>query len=476
MTQPNILFIMVDQLRAQSCGYAGDPKAQTPNLDQLAKQGCSFTHATSMHPVCGPQRASLFTGCYSSTTGYVINELACRTDLPTLAGSLNSVGYHSAYFGKWHLYAAEAKPAVNPGEFHQRDINQFVPPGPDRLGFDAEWKGYNFNHNYYDGFWFGDTPERQTLDGYEPDAVTDLLLDSLDRQADLPFFACISYGTPHQPWGTWNVPESWLERFADVDFDLPENYAEGSGEYWHAHYDTEWWQTRVAPNLTEWMRSYYAMTANLDWNVGRILDALDRTGLTENTLVVFTSDHGEMFGAHGRVQKNIFYDEAARVPLLMRLPGVIPLGHTSDACINTPDLMPTLLGLAGAPIPDTVEGMDLSPCTKGQPMQEPDAALLQGMGPSVDWDDGFEWRALRDKRCTYAVHRIDGREELYDNLHDPLQCHNLANAPDSTDRLEAYRRQLRQRLQSLNDTFEPINWYREHWIKDDYQVVRGARD
>ena len=472
--QPNILFIMADQLRAQSCGYNGDAKAQTPHLDRLAAEGCSFENATSVHPVCGPFRASLFTGCYSSTTGYVINELSCRTDLPTLAGSLNAAGYRSAYFGKWHLYAAEAKPPNNPGLFHQRMVNQFVPPGPDRLGFDDCWKACNFNHDYYDGFYFEDTPERHDIDGYEPDVMTDLLMDYLEQAQEEPFFACISYGTPHQPWNANNVPQGWLARVADVDFELPANYAEGSGEYWHAHYDRDWWDSHVAPNLTAWMRCYYAMTANLDWNVGRILDALDAQGLAENTLVVFTSDHGEMFGAHGRVQKNIFYDESARVPMLMRWPGAIPAGHHSDACLNTPDLMPTLLSLAGVPIPETVEGMDLSHCARAAPGPEPEAALLQGMGPSVDWDDGFEWRALRDKRYTYAVHRADGSEELYDNHNDPLQMHNLVDQPQAHPRLKRCRAHLRRRMTDLADTFETATWYRNHWIEDG-RIQRAAR-
>jgi arylsulfatase A-like enzyme len=345
-------------------------------------------------------------------------------------------------------------------------VNQFVPPGPDRLGFDDYWKAYNFNHSYYNGFYFEDTPEKHDIERYEPDAMTDLLLDYLRDQRRGPFFACISYGTPHQPWNQANVPHEWLKRFSDVEFDLPPNYAEGSGEYWHAHYDRDWWDSYVAVNLTEWMRCYYAMTANLDWNVGRILDALEKQGLDQETLVVFTSDHGEMFGAHGRVQKNIFYEESARVPMLMRLPGVIPAGRRSDACLNTPDLMPTLLTFARAAVPETVEGMDLSHCARDEAGPEPEAALLQGMGPSVDWDDGFEWRALRDKRYTYAVHRAGGSEELYDNRNDPLQMHNLVGRPDARPRLERFREQLRTRMEALNDTFERVTWYRDRWTEN----------
>ena len=229
----------------------------------------------------------------------------------------------------------------------------------------------------------------------------------------------------------------------------------------------------VKPNLVEWQRIYAAMTANLDWNVGRILDAIDRFNLAHDTLVVFTSDHGEMFGAHGRVQKNIYYEEAARVPFLMRWPNRIAPKSESDACLNTPDIMPTLLSLIDVDIPDGIDGFDLSHCVFGQHGKEPEAAFLQGMGPSVDWDDGFEWRALRDKQYTYAIEKH--RESLYNHREDPLQLHNLANNPDQARTIQHYRDQIRTRMDALNDTFEPITFYRDHWIENG-RVIRGARD
>ncbi len=468
MKHPNILFIMADQLRPQSCGYMGDSKAKTPNIDNLASKSCNFVNATSMHPICGPYRASLFTGCYSSTTGYVINELSSRTDLPTLAGSLNDVGYRSAYFGKWHLWAAEAK---NLKTFHKKTINQFVPPGPSRLGFNDHWTAYNFNHHYYKGFYFENTPHKRKLAGYEPDAITDKLLAYLSDDRPEPFFCCISFGTPHQPWGTKNVPDYWMNLFQNTEFELPDNYKPGSGEYWHSWYDKQWWDTKVAPNLTSWMRSYYAMTANLDWNIGRILDGLKRYGYADNTIIVFTSDHGEMFGAHGRVQKNVFYDEAVRVPMLIHMPNAE--GSISDACINTPDLMPTILGLFGVSIPETVEGMNLSHLVMGETGPEPSSAFLQGMGPSVDWDDGFEWRALRNKQFTYALHRKDKREELYETQEDPLQLNNLRENSNYMPVLRGLRTELHNKMNGLNDEFEKITWYRDNWIENG-QVMRGA--
>ena len=474
---PHIVFIMADQLRYASCGFAGDGRATTPNIDRLAAEGVSFGNATSMHPVCGPYRASLFTGCHSSTTGYVINELDARTDLPTLAGALNAHGYECEYIGKWHMHATCAKTEYgSPGGFHRDPANQFVPPGPHRYGFDAHWAAYNFNHQYYRGFYYRDAFERIDIDGYEPDVQTDMAIERLRVASanDGPTFLCVSYGTPHQPWDCQNVPAEYLEQFNEGAFPLPENYADGHGRYWHGWFDEEWWAESVKPQLPFWQRCYYAMTANLDWNVGRIRRALDRLGMAEDTLLVFTSDHGEMFGAHGRAQKNIHYDEAARVPLLMRLPSQIPAGQMSDACINTPDLMPTLLSFAGAAVPAPVEGMDLSHCARGDAGPEPDAALLQGMAPSVDWDDGFEWRAVRDKRYTYARFRADGQEELFDNARDPLQMTNLADDAGHLGERERLGGILDRRMAELGDGFERATWYRDHWIEDGH-VRRGAR-
>ena len=473
--RPNLLFVCADQLREQSCGFGGDSRAQTPNLDRLAAEGVRFSNATSMHPVCAPYRASLLTGCYSSTTGMVINELRARTDLPTLPQALNRGGYASAFIGKWHLWASEPKGA-NPSAFHANPANQFVPPGPNRMGFDDYWAGYNFNHRYYRAFYYRDGPERIDVDGYEPDVQTDLAIDYLRRAAarGKPFDLFLSYSAPHPGWNTDNVPAEWLARFADVEFPVPANYEDGSAEYWHRPYDRAWWLARIRPNLSEWQRVYCAMVANIDWNAGRLLAALDALGLADDTLVVVTSDHGEMFGSHGRIHKNIFYDEAARVPLLMRWPGRVAPGSICDVCLNTPDLMPTLLGLLGVPIPKTVEGMDLSNRALSRQGSEPVAALLQGMGPSVDWDDGFEWRAVRDAQYTYAVWRVDGKEELYDNCADPLQQQNLAGDPLHAGTRRRLKACLVKRMEELGDTFETVTWCRDHWTRDGV-ILRGAR-
>jgi arylsulfatase A-like enzyme len=456
--RPNLIFVFADQLRYQSVGFAGDEKARTPNLDRLAGEGMNCVNTTASCPVCAPYRATLLTGKYASSTGMVINELRMNPNHDTIAHVLNEAGYDPLYIGKWHLWA-------NQFGHHYDVANSYIPPGPYRLGFDSFWAAYNFHHLYYNTYYHTNSPEKLPVEGYEPDFQTDMAISVLTRAAsgEAAFALFLSYGTPHDPWDVDNVPKEYLDLFEGVDFPLPPNYEPDNDP----HADN---YARLSDDerarLSDWMRVYYAMTANLDWNVGRLLAAVDRLGLRDNTVFVFTSDHGELFGAHGRRAKNIFYDEAVRLPFLIRWPGEIPIGSATEVCLNSPDLAPTLLSLLGLAIPDEMEGMDLSACLRGQPCQEPEAALLQGMGCTAEWIDGHEWRGLRSKQFTYAVYRVDGQELLFDNLADPYQQCNLVNDPAFTGTLYDFRSMLQSRLAALNDTFEACTWYRDHWTED----------
>jgi arylsulfatase A-like enzyme len=458
MQQPNLVYIFADQLRYFSCGYAGDRLAQTPNIDRLAAEAIDLHHAISGHPLCAPYRASLFTGKYSSSTGMVINELRIGAEHEGFGRVLGQGGYRTAYIGKWHLWA-------NQLGHHDDPRNAYIPPGPHRLGFDGFWAGYNFHHLYNDMYYYKDAPERIDFKGYEPDVQTDLAVKWLERAAgaDQPFALFLSYGTPHDPWTADNVPPEYLKRFEDVQFALPASYLPENDP----HADP--W-ARMTPEgraaLTGWLKVYYAMIANLDWNVGRLFAALDESGQRENTILVFTSDHGELFGAHGRQAKNIFYEEAIRVPFLIRWPAGLAGGRQSDLLLNAPDIMPTLLGLMGLPIPAAVEGADLSRCLLGTCEDAPEAAFLQGMGCTAAWEDGYEWRALRTQRYTYAVYLSDRSELLFDNRADPLQMHNLAGDPAHAAVLAELRGRLQQRMDALNDAFVPCTWYRDHWTED----------
>ncbi len=469
-TPPNFIFILVDQLRYQSCGYAGDSRAHTPNIDAFAASGVNFQQAVSSMPVCSAYRASLLTGKYTSSTGMVINELRMNPNHMCLAHCLTQAGYETGYIGKWHLYA-------NQLGHHDDPRNSFVPRGPDRLGFDGYWAAYNFHHTYYGTYYHTESPEKIFYgEGvYEPDAQTDLAIDYIHRMKDQasPFFLMLSLGTPHDPWEPGNVPQKYYAMFKDTQFPLPPNYSDALDPYGDAWSNIE----KTPAALNRWMQVYYAMTANLDWNLGRLLEAVDAVGL-ERTVVVFTSDHGEMFGAQGRMKKNIFYEEASHVPFLIRWPGQIPEGLVSDACLNTVDIMPTLLALAGCPIPPAVEGVDLSHCVLGQPGPDPEFAFLMNTGACALWENGHEWRALRDKRYTYAVLRGGGEKDLprkeclFDTLADPFQMQNLAGVSEYEGVLAGFQRKLRETMASLNDTFPESTWYRDHWIEN--RIIKRA--
>ncbi len=458
--KPNVLLILADQLGLNHCGFGGAAQARTPHLDQLAADGVNFSNAVSSMPVCSAFRASLLTGKYTTSTGMVINELRLNPRHTSLAHSLSAAGYQTAYVGKWHLYANRLGDHENPD-------NSFIPPGPDRLGFDGYWAAYNFHHDYYDTYYHRDTPEKIHYGAgvYEPDAQTDLMIDWLDnrRDTDTPFFAMLSYGTPHDPWDDGNVPEDFRALFDEKDFPHPGNYRDENDPY------ADNWG-RITPEdrllLPRWRRNYYAMTANLDANVGRLLDALARMRLDDNTVVVFASDHGEMFGAHGRRNKNIFYEEAIRIPLLFRWPTGIRSGTVSDACLSSVDIMPTILGMLGQPIPAGVEGMDCSALARGEDGAEPEAAFLQNTGACAIWEDGYEWRGLRNKRYTYARYLRDNSEYLFDNTVDPYQLSNLASDRDHIGILQIFREALRRKMHSVNDSFAPSTWYRDNWTKD----------
>lgn len=467
--RPNLLFIFADELGYTRCGYAGDGKARTPNIDGLASQGVSFCNAVSNMPVCAAFRASLFTGKHTTSTGMVINELRMRTDHECIGHVLTQSGCRTGYIGKWHLYANELGNHLDPK-------NSFVPRGPNRLGFDGYWAAYNFYHNYYNAYYHTDSP-RKIFYGdntYEPDAQTDLMIDFVRGAAKSGrrFAAFLSYGTPHDPWTADNVPDEYRKMFEPVSLPNPPNYKDENDKYADA------WgrlQPEQRKSLEVWRRNYYAMTANLDWNIGRLLDAVDKAGLGTDTIVVFTSDHGEMFGAQGRRAKNIFYEEAARIPFLIRWPGRIPAGLVCDACLSTVDIMPTMLSLMSLNIPQDVEGTDLSRCALGCKGPEPEAAFLQNTGACAAWENGHEWRALRDKQYTYAIYRADKSELLFDNKNDPHQMMNLAADPKHAATLGRFRKMLATKMESLNDTFEQCTWYRDNWTDGNRNILRGAK-
>jgi arylsulfatase A-like enzyme len=455
--RPNLVYVFADQLRYRSCGYAGDEYARTPNMDRLAGEGCNFHQTVSSTPVCAPYRASLMTGKYQSSTGMVINELRLSPEHECFGHVLEKAGYKTAYIGKWHLWA-------NQLGHHGLIKNGFVPPGKYRLGFDEVWAAYNFNHVYYHSPYFLNDATPHIRKKYEPDAQTDSAISYVKERArdKQPFALFLSWGPPHYPWGWDNVPPDYKELFREVKVPRSPSYSNASDPY-----ADQWAQLpkNYDAVVDDWQRAYYGQTANLDWNLGRLMKALDEAGLREDTIVVFTSDHGEMFGAHGRQAKYIFYEEAARVPMLMRWPGKIPAKHVSDTLLGTPDIMPTILSMMQLPIPKAVEGVDLSAQAMGRSGDGPVVAHLQGMGTTAAWADGAEWRAVRDREYTYAIYHRDRKELLFEHRTDPYQMTDLAGDRSHTATLRYYRETSEAWRKEQNDTFEACSYY-ERWTTD----------
>ena len=479
--RPNLLIVLADQLGLNHCGYASywngthyTSQAHTPNLDRFAAQGANFVNTVSNTPVCSAFRATLMTGKYTTSHGMVINELRLNPYQDCLGHCLTRAGYNTAYIGKWHLYANVLGDHYNPD-------NSFVPRGVHRLGFNGFWAAYNFHHDYYNTYYHTESKDKIFYGPgvYEPDAQTDLAIQWLKCRAaesSHPFAMVLSWGTPHDPWSNDNVPEEYRAMFANASLPNPPNYKPSNDPYadaWARLSDSE------RASLESWRRNYYAMTANLDWNFGRLMQFLEAGGLAENTIVVFSSDHGEMFGSQGRRAKNIFYEEAARIPFLIRWPGQIPAGLTSDACLSAVDFTPTFLGLLGLPIPSRMEGMNLSHLALGQSGPQPDAVLMQGTGATASWDTGHEWRAVRTKQYTYAKYRITStdapQELLFDNQADPCQMTNLVANPQYQDTLQQLRGKLAEKMASVSDTFEAVTYYRDHWTDGNRVILRGAR-
>ncbi len=472
--QPNLIFVFADQLRADVLGYAGDSRAITPNIDRFASQSMDFTNAVSVSPVSAAYRSCLITGKYTSSTGMVINEVNMNPNHRTIAHVLGENGYDLGYVGKMHLNDKYARPYLK---------------GPERFGFDGYWAVYSFNHDSYNAFYHHDIPdgtqEFVSLKGrYSPPVFTGLAMDYIRRAAsgDKPFAAFLSWNPPHDPWTKANTDPKCYARFAGARFDLPENFKDTPDPYMDRYpkpflaNKTAWNQQWVAEGYQETMRCYYAMANSIDEQFGRVLSLVDSLGIADNTIIVFTSDHGEMFGSQGRMFKLTFYEEAARIPLLVRFPGMKG-ASTSDVLINTPDLMPTLLGAVGLgdKIPAEVEGMDLSHVLKGEKGDEPAFAFMQGMGHTHMWQDGFEWRSVRDGRFTYARYLRDGSEVLFDRRNDPHEMKNLAGDKKYAKELKKYRDAMAGKMKELNDQFKPCTWYRDNWMYKTFSIKAAAR-
>lgn len=421
---PNVIFILPDEWRAQALGCMGNPDVQTPHLDKLAAQGTLFRHTLANTPLCCPARANLLTGTYTNRNGMVANDLRFRENITTIGELYAQAGYHTGYIGKWHLDGGPRLPG-------------FVPPGPRRHGFQY-WAANECNHNYFYGWFFRDRNIPIISDRYEPVYWTDYAIQFLhnSRREELrhkPFFLMLALGAPHDPY---LAPEKYMNMYDPEKLAMEPNWVEG---------------TRHGTRKD--IAGYYASITAIDDQIGRLLSVLWQLGLEDNTIVFFSSDHGNMLGSQGRTQKMLPWEESIRVPGIMRYPGTVPAGRTSHALLSHVDVAPTLLSLCGLQVPAAMQGSDLSHVVTGKSEQGPSSAFLQNFGPYLASGVKQGWRAIRTEGHMYARHQ-SGAWLLYDLKNDPYELNNLVSDPSARHLVQKMDASLLQWMKKVGDSWD----------------------
>jgi arylsulfatase A-like enzyme len=419
--QPNLVFLMSDQQSRDGLGCYGNPDAITPRLDALAGESIRARHAVANCPVCTPARGILISGMHPLRNGALHNDYPLLTgNGPGLGETLRDHGYRTGWIGKWHL--------------HGGDRNRPVPPGPHRHGFDHTFLTNNCQLDFRPGhgFHFDDHGNRVRYDDWEPYAQTDHAVQFIEdaTRDSAPFALFVSWHPPHDIGFQTDDPLVWNY---DTEPDLmalhdPQRINLRPG-------------TADTPGIRRAVRGWHAMGTGIDRCVGTIVDTLTRLGVIDNTVLVYTSDHGDSLGSHGRtVPKDAPEDVSCGVPLLIRLPEGERAGSTTDNVIGTLDLMPTLLGLLGVSVPTHCDGRDLADALRdGDESASRDAPLFY-LTP-------FAWRGVYDREGTFAEGRflqfawVDGQramvEEpmacLYRRDDDPHQLNNRYDDPEVAD-------------------------------------------
>jgi arylsulfatase A-like enzyme len=309
-------------------GCAGNDDIVTPNFDEVATAGTRFEHAYANYPVCSPSRACLISGQYPLTHEVVSNDLPMSTDATSIADAFRDAGYRTGYVGKWHVGGAPR--------------NEWVPPGPDRHGFDDYFQ-ITDKHDYYNATYYGgDGPEPTEVEGYEPAWATDRAIEFIEAESE-PFCLFLSWGPPHDPYEL--VPDRYLEQYDPAELSMRANaepLLPGASDHpaaatlrgppgreWGAttseEYETGW--RYEYDDQRELLALYYAAITALDDQFGRLLDALDRTGIADDTVVCYTADHGDLLYSHGLNQKGPPHEESINGPFLVRWPGAVRAGR-----------------------------------------------------------------------------------------------------------------------------------------------------
>lgn len=427
MNQPNVIVFFTDQQRWDSTGLHGNPLELTPNFDRLASEGTHLFNAVTCQPVCAPARSCFQTGQYATTTGVFSNQRHLKPDATTLAHHFANAGYHTGYIGKWHLASEEPVPKEQRGGY-------------------AEWLGANaleFTSEAYRFTVFDDECKAVTLPGYRVDAQTDAAIRFIDRNKEQPFFLFCSYLEPHHQnrIDDYPPPDGYRERYAGR-WTPPDLAALGGSSQQH-------------------LAGYWGMVKRLDEALGRMMDALKSLGLAENTIVLFTSDHGCHFKTRNSEYKRSCHESSIRVPTFLHGPGFQGGGRVTEVT-SLVDLAPTLLDAAGLSVPSEMQGRSILPLLRGQRADWPEFGFIQ-------ISEAINGRALRTKKWKYGVTSTwaDTTEgtalrytetELYDLESDPYELCNLVGLAShrvTSDRLAAMLKEKIREVEHLDATIEP---------------------
>ena len=453
-SRPNVLFVMTDQQRADCWGAAGNRVIRTPNMDRIAQEGARFTAAYSATPTCTPARSALLTGLapwHHGMLGY--SEMAARYPLEK-PQAMRDAGYSTMTIGKNH-YA----PIRNGHGYERMLLDEHCPCGNGPAALAAALKKGPVERSDYDswfaheapladphatGLWWNDCegrpyalPERLHPTTWTGDSAVRFLSDYNERR---PFFLKVSFIRPHSPY---DPPERFMKEYAEAD--LP---AAQVGK-WAARYerrDTElntlWHGKLDAAAIRRARQAYYGCITQVDEQVGRILEVLERRKLLEETLIVFTSDHGDMTGDQNLWRKSYGYEASARIPMAMRWPkGLIAAerGQVMEQPVELRDVLPTLLDAAGAAAARPMDGRSLLELvrTKGAGWRE-----IIDLEHDVCYSPANHWNGMTDGKWKYLFHAMDGEEQLFDLRQDPHELNDLAGVSGQAGELRRWRQRL----------------------------------
>ena len=379
--RPNVLFVLSDQQRWDTVNCYGQPMilGLTPNLDQMASDGVLFRHAFTCQPVCGPARACLQSGQYATETGCFTNSRALPVGQITIAGLLNDAGYETAYIGKWHLASNHLATDNDADHFLTRPV-----PRDRRGGYRDHWlaaEGLEFTSSGYEGYLYDGGERRVDFEGYRPDALTNFALDYLrdvaTRKSGKPFLLFLSYIEPHQQndLNRYVGPIGSKARFANYE---PPGDLVGTEGDWRLH-----------------LPDYLGCCWSLDRNLGRLRAELDVLGLTDDTIVIYTSDHGCHFRTRNDEYKRSPHEASIRVPLIVSGPGFRG-GREVDELVSLIDLPPTVLAAAGVAAPISMRGQPVQPLVDGSATGWPEEVFVQVSEDHIG-------RAIRTRQWKYSI-------------------------------------------------------------------------